>query len=210
MAFSVITVLEFIGTVAFAASGALTAMKKEMDIFGVTILGLITAVGGGVLRDIILGITPPIVFRDPIYAVIAVITSIVAFLPGIRKIIINSRSGDLVMFIMDTAGLGSFTVAGIQTARGASDGYGAFLLIFVGVVTGVGGGILRDITAGVTPYIFVKHFYACASILGAAVCVAVWNFAGENAAMLSGAATVIILRVLAARFRWSLPKAKIE
>ena len=207
MSLSLITALEVIGTVAFAASGAITAMKKEMDIFGVVILGLITAVGGGVFRDIILGITPPTVFRNPIYALIAAVVSVIAFLPRVRRllngsIIINEK----IMLVMDTLGLAVFTVAGIQTARGTAHETGYFLLIFVGVVTGVGGGILRDITAGFTPYIFVKHFYACASILGAAVCTFLWDAAGENAAMIAGAATVGVLRLLAAHFRWSLPK----
>lgn len=208
MSLSVITALEIIGTIAFAVSGALVAIKREMDIFGVTILGLLTAVGGGVIRDIILGIAPPTVFRNPVYAVIAIITSIITFLPFVRRALNkSSRAGELVMLIMDTSGLGAFTVAGIQTAHSGNGESGAFLLVFVGVVTGVGGGILRDICAGATPYIFIKHFYACASILGAVVCVALWDAVGENTAMLAGTAVVIILRLLAAHFRWSLPKA---
>lgn len=211
MSFSVITALEILGTVAFAASGALTAIKKDMDIFGVSVLGLLTAVGGGIIRDIILGITPPTVFRNPLYAIVGIVTSIITFLPFVRAALNRSRrAGEIIMLIMDTAGLGAFTVAGIQTARNSSDENGTFLLIFVGVVTGVGGGILRDICAGITPYIFIKHFYACASIIGAVICVVMWDITGENIAMLSGAAAVIVIRFLAARFHWSLPKAHID
>lgn len=210
MPFSVITVFEIIGTVAFAASGAIVALKKEMDIFGVAILGLFTAVGGGVIRDMILGNTPPAVFKDPVYAVVAIITSVIIFLPKVRGLLKKSpKVYDIVMLIMDSVGLGIFTVVGIQTAKSVNPESGYFLLVFVGIVTGVGGGLLRDICAGVTPYIFIKHFYACASLLGSMLCAFLWNYTSENIAMISGSAAVLVLRILAAKFRWSLPKAKL-
>lgn len=210
MPFSVITVFEIIGTVAFAASGAIVALKKEMDIFGVAILGLFTAVGGGVIRDMILGNTPPAVFKDPVYAVVAIITSVIIFLPKVRGLLKKSpKVYDIVMLIMDSVGLGIFTVVGIQTAKSVNPDSGYFLLVFVGIVTGVGGGLLRDICAGVTPYIFVKHFYACASLFGSLLCALLWNYTSENIAMISGSAAVLVLRILAAKFRWSLPKAKL-
>lgn len=210
MPFSVITVFEIIGTVAFAASGAIVALKKEMDIFGVAILGLFTAVGGGVIRDMILGNTPPAVFKDPVYAVVAIITSIIIFLPKVRGLLKKSpKVYDIVMLIMDSVGLGIFTVVGIQTAKSVNPESGYFLLVFVGIVTGVGGGLLRDICAGVTPYIFVKHFYACASLFGSLLCALLWNYTSENIAMISGSAAVLVLRILAAKFRWSLPKARL-
>ncbi len=210
MPFSVITLFEIIGTVAFAASGAIVALKKEMDIFGVAILGLFTAVGGGVIRDMILGNTPPAVFKDPVYALVAIITSVIIFLPSVRGLLKKSpKVYDIVMLIMDSVGLGIFTVAGIQTAKTVNPDSGYFLLVFVGIVTGVGGGLLRDICAGVTPYIFIKHFYACASLLGSLLCVFLWNYTSESIAMISGASAVLVLRILAAKFRWSLPKAKL-
>lgn len=210
MPFSVITVFEIIGTVAFAASGAIVALKKEMDIFGVAILGLFTAVGGGVIRDMILGNTPPAVFKDPVYAVVAIITSVIIFLPKVRGLLKKSpKVYDIVMLIMDSVGLGIFTVVGIQTAKSVNPDSGYFLLVFVGIVTGVGGGLLRDICAGVTPYIFVKHFYACASLLGSMLCAFLWDYTSESIAMISGSAAVLVLRILAAKFRWSLPKAKL-
>ncbi len=210
MPFSVITLFEIIGTVAFAASGAIVALKKEMDIFGVAILGLFTAVGGGVIRDMILGNTPPAVFKDPVYAVVAIITSVIIFLPKVRGLLKKSpKVYDIVMLIMDSVGLGIFTVAGIQTAKSVNPDSGYFLLVFVGIVTGVGGGLLRDICAGVTPYIFVKHFYACASLFGSLLCALLWNYTSESIAMISGSAAVLVLRILAAKFRWSLPKAKL-
>ena len=83
----------------------------------------------------------------------------------------------------------------------------AFLLVFVGVVTGAGGGLIRDVMAGNTPYIFVKHVYACASLAGALVCAGLWEIAGSAAAMVAGLVTVVLLRCLSAHFRWNLPKA---
>ena len=193
-------ILELVGTLAFAASGAITGLKKNMDIFGVCILGLTTAVGGGVIRDLLLGITPPGTFQDPIYAVVALLTSLVLFLPRIRRLLMwDQRLYDLVLLI--------FTVAGIRIAYEHAARPTLFLLVFVGVVTGVGGGVLRDVLAGDTPYIFVKHVYASASLAGALACVVLWPLAGEMAAMLCGSALVVAVRILSAHFRWNLPHA---
>lgn len=197
---------EIAGTVAFAVSGALLGLEKRMDILGISILGLTTAVGGGVIRDIILGITPPMTFRNPLYAAIAIGVSVLVFVIVRKRSLFKGRFYEITMLIMDSAGLGVFTVIGINTAFVRDDSYGIFLLVFVGVMTGVGGGILRDVMAGDRPYIFVKHFYASASIIGALVCVAVWDVLGSIASMFIGTAVVIVLRLCAARFRWSLPK----
>ena len=205
---TLVLILELIGTVAFAVSGAMTALKKHMDIFGVAILGVVTAVGGGALRDIILGITPPTMFAKPIYAAVAVSVSIIAFLPPVRKFLTQTHKlYDETMRFMDSLGLAIFTVMGISTAHSVGSGENIFLLVFVGVITGVGGGIIRDILAGNTPYIFVKHIYACASLVGALLCACTWEALGEVYSMIIGAAAVLIIRVLAARFKWSLPKA---
>lgn len=205
---ALVLILELIGTVAFAISGAMTALKKHMDIFGVAILGVVTAVGGGALRDIILGINPPNMFAKPIYAAVAVAVSIIAFLPPVRKFLTQThRLYDEIMRFMDSLGLAIFTVMGISTAYSVGSGDNIFLLVFVGVITGVGGGLIRDMMAGNTPYIFVKHIYACASLVGALLCAWTWELLGEMYAMIIGAAAVLIIRVLAAHFKWSLPKA---
>lgn len=201
-------ILELAGTMAFAASGAMTGLRKNMDVFGVCILGLTTAVGGGVIRDVILGSTPPATFQDPIYAAVALLTSLVLFLPQVRRLLMWDQAlFDLALFLMDTAGLAIFTVMGIRIAYASAPRPTLFLLVFVGVVTGVGGGVLRDMMAGDTPYIFVKHVYACASLAGALACGALWRCAGEMPAMLLGAGAVILIRVLSAHYRWNLPRA---
>ena len=203
-----ILIVELIGTMAFAASGAMTGIRKNMDIFGVCILALTTAVGGGVIRDLILGSTPPATFRDPIYATVAIVTALVLFLPRVRRLLMWDQAlFDLCLFLMDTAGLGIFTVVGIRTAYAHVPQATVFLLVFVGVITGVGGGLLRDMMAGDTPYIFVKHVYASASLAGALVCGLLWHYAGEMGSMLAGGGLVILIRGLSAHYRWNLPRA---
>ena len=194
-------IFEIIGTVAFAISGAYTAIEKHMDIFGVVILGTTTAVGGGIIRDILLGVTPPAAFREPIYALVAILVSIAVFLPRIRALLtdINSRP----LLVMDSVGLAVFTVIGVRAGMTSGN---MFLAVFVGVLTGVGGGVLRDLFAGREPHIFIRHFYACASLIGAVITVALWHF-GQPVAMASGAAATMILRILAALFKWNLPRA---
>ena len=202
-------VFELIGTVAFAISGAITGLKKKMDIFGVVILAVVTAVGGGAIRDIVLGNTPPMTFRNPVYALVAVATGILTFIPVVRKLAGKTpKAFDIFLLVTDSVGLGIFTVMGIRTAINLNHGENMFLLVFVGVVTGVGGGLLRDVMAGNTPYIFVKHIYASASLAGAVLCVLLWKPLGSTAAMSVSAAVIIVIRFLAARFKWSLPKAE--
>ena len=203
-----ILIIELIGTMAFAASGAMTGIKKNMDIFGVCILALTTAVGGGVIRDLILGSTPPATFRDPVYATVSIVTALVLFLPRVRRLLMWDQSlFDLCLFLMDTAGLAIFTVMGIRVAYAHVPQATLFLLAFVGVVTGVGGGVLRDIMAGDTPYIFVKHIYACASLVGALACGLAWHHLGEMGSMLLGGGLVVLIRCLSAHYRWNLPRA---
>lgn len=179
---TIIFVLEIIGTLAFSASGAMTAVKKNMDVFGVIILGLTTAVGGGVIRDLILGQTPPRTFQDPVYAGLAAAAAVVIFIVA-RRGWFEGRHGlyDLALLVMDSLGLAAFTVTGIGAALETQPESGWFLLVFVGVVTGVGGGVLRDVMAGDMPYIFVKHVYACASLLGAVVCTALYALGAGTA-----------------------------
>ena len=203
-------IMEILGTVAFAASGAMVGAERKMDVFGVIVLGVVTAVGGGMIRDIVLGITPPNVFQHPVYATVAMVTSLVVFLIMYWKkgfLSGNLRlTYDRIMMAMDSIGLGIFTVVGVNT--GIRCGYleHTFLLVFLGTITGVGGGLLRDMMAGVPPYIFVKHIYACASIVGALACVYIYRLAGGVPAMILSSAAVILIRYLASWYRWNLPR----
>ena len=205
---SIIFAIEIIGTIAFASSGAMLGIRKNLDIFGVVVLGLCVAVGGGIVRDIILGLTPPSAFRDPSYALTALVTAVLLF--GIvywKQEILTSRYMEIYETIMnycDAAGLGIFTVLGVYT--GYEQGYrGRFFLIFLGMLTGIGGGVIRDVLADTMPFILRKHIYAVASLAGAFVC---QRLIGQNLylALAAGTAVVLVIRILASHYRWNLPR----
>ena len=193
-------ILEIIGTIAFSVSGAVVGIKKKMDILGVVTLGIITAVGGGILRDIIIGVVPPTAFRNPAYTLIAIAVAVLAFFPFVsRKINLDH----FIWILADSIGLGAFTMIGVSSGTAFNN---LFLEVFLGVLTGVGGGVIRDICSGDIPMIFVKHFYACPCIIGAIIC-AVLNRYDPDLAIVVGFAVILILRLLAAKFKWHLPKA---
>ena len=200
-------VLEIIGTIAFALSGATVALEKKMDLLGIIILGLSPAIGGGIIRDLVLGIHPPTAFQNPVYAMVAIVAILIFCTPWVLDFFAKHRKlYDTLMLVSDAIGLGVFTAVGVAAAYELSDEYSMFLYIFVGVVTGIGGGVLRDTMASVPPYVFVKHFYGTASIIGAVCCVLCWKILGDSTAIMCCTVMVTVLRLLAARFHWKLPK----
>ncbi len=209
----IIFCMELAGTIAFAASGAMVGIHCRMDIFGVCVLGVITSVGGGMTRDVILGCVPGALVK-PVYVLAAVITALFVFtVLYFRKNVLQGRFGivyDRIMLVMDSVGLGIFTVMGVMT--GIREGYmeNVFLLTVLGTLTGVGGGLLRDMMAGQPPYIFVKHIYACASVVGAVSCVWIYRIFGQLPAMVTASALVVVIRFLAAHYRWNLPRIRME
>lgn len=208
---SVFFVIEIIGTVAFACSGAMVAIEKQLDLLGIIVLGVTTAVGGGMIRDLIIGIQPPTLFVNPVYVLMAFLAVMVIFcIVKFRRMtirIFSSLTYERVMNLLDAIGLGAFTVVGIDTAIEAGYGEYRFLMIFLGVITGVGGGILRDIMAGQTPAVLKKHVYACASIAGAVCYVLLMERCGTDVSMIVSAILVVAIRVLARHYKWNLPKA---
>ena len=209
----IIFCVEIMGTVAFAASGAMTGISRRMDAFGVCVLGVVTAVGGGMMRDVILGNVPGALIR-PVYVAVAVATALLIFtVLYVKKDLLQGNFGhlyDRAMLAMDSVGLGIFTAVGVTT--GIRNGYleNTFLLTFLGTLTGVGGGLLRDMMAGQPPYIFVKHIYACASVVGAVSCVWIYRIFGQLPAMVTASALVVVIRFLAAHYRWNLPRIRME
>ncbi len=207
-------IFEILGTIAFSVSGAIEAMKKEMDMLGVLVLGLVTAVGGGILRDIVIGEFPPAAFRNPRNALIAIGAAFVAFLIGAilskRKQNTSSKVWNQVLLISDAVGLGAFTVLGIQYIQEQAGYENLVLLLFVGVITGVGGGLIRDIFAGNVPYIFRKHVYATASIAGAVTYLCLEKTGHMELAAIVSLLLVLVLRILAAHFEWNLPKVHLH
>ena len=203
---------ELIGTVAFAVSGAMLAVKKELDIFGICFLGIVTALGGGTIRDLLLGITPPRMFYSISYVVLAVSASLVVFFAvrfAHKKDLWSSHRMDTLLTVSDAVGLGVFAVVGTQAGISAGYGDNGFLCIFLGMVTGVGGGVLRDMMCADIPFVLRKHIYAIAAILGGGtyyllICLGV----GVVIATFIGMSATVILRLLAWHYRWNLPKAR--
>lgn len=208
-----ILIFDIIGTIAFAISGALVAIEKKMDLLGVIILGIVTAVGGGIIRDITLGITPPLTFCNPRSIVLATMTAVITFIAVwmyTKHYVGTSKYLNAILFMSDTVGLGVFTVMGVQTAIEKISTPSFILLIFVGVITGVGGGVVRDLLAGNIPYIFKKHIYACACIGGAIVCMLLWGPLGKGKAMFFGSIVVVLIRILASHYKWNLPIVNVQ
>ena len=201
--------IENVGIIAFAISGAVVAGRRDMDIFGINLLALVTATGGGLIRDIILNKIPPAMFVNPAYTIIALITANVAFLvmylkkPMPRKV---APLYDSLLFWLDTLGLASFTVDGAFTVLHSEYSDNLFLAAFLGIVTGIGGGVIRDIFANIIPAILIKHVYAIACIAGAIVTVNLWKYTqNELLSTLAGFFTIVVLRFLAMHFKWNLP-----
>lgn len=161
---NVYKILEIIGTIAFASSGAMVAVKRRLDYLGIVVLGVTTAVGGGMCRDILIGQTPPGMFLDPTNTIIAFWTVNCMFLTIRMKwsqlLHLQGETYDNIMNFLDAVGLGLFTATGVNMAISAGFGNNGFLCAFLGVITGVGGGILRDILSGQTPVVLRKHIYA--------------------------------------------------
>lgn len=208
MSTDILTILDFIGVISFTISGSLVAARKDMDYLGVCILGIVTAVGGGATRDVIIGSVPPLMFRNPTYVTLAFIVSNIVFfflyfhLSGKSKPKMNHIFGK-TLFWFDTVGLASFTVNGVIVGQTMTDG-GIFLCAFLGVITGVGGGVLRDLLANEVPAIFVRHIYALASVAGAILACLLWN-TSHFAAISAGLVSVILIRFLAKTYEWNLP-----
>ena len=204
-------IIEIIGTVAFACSGATVAIQKHLDLLGVVVVGVITAVGGGMIRDIIIGNNPPNLFKNPVYVLAAFISVMVLFLfvrfRCMSMEVLTSVTYDRIMSFLDAIGLGAFTVVGIDTAIDAGYGEYYFLMIFLGVITGVGGGILRDMMVCEIPSVLRRHIYACASLVGALCYVYLMEHGSRNVALIVSALLVVVIRVLARHYKWNLPKA---
>lgn len=207
---TMLMIFDILGTVAFAASGALVAIKRRMDIFGVAVLAIVTATGGGILRDVLIGRLPPDALLYPRYVAIAAGVGLLCFLvmyfhPRMPEKLTTAY--DMMMFIFDTLGVAAFTVDGVAVGKSSSFGGNWFLLVFLGVITGVGGGMIRDILASRVPEVLQKHVYALASIIGALI-TGIMTIYGidEQISVICGFAAIVLLRILAARFRWNLPR----
>ncbi len=208
---TVMNIVGIIGIIAFAVSGAMVAVDKHADPFGAIVLAVITATGGGMLRDITLGILPPQMFRDPTYVIIAAATALAVFLiaylskDSFRK---NSDFIDSINNIFDALGLGVFAVIGTQTAISYGYAQNGFLVVFIGVITGIGGGFMRDIIVQEIPSVLTKHIYALAAVAGSLIFYILYlNKIDYTLSVFISAGAIFLLRMLATYFRWNLPTA---
>lgn len=209
----IMTIMEIIGTIAFSISGALIGVSCGLDIFGVVFLGVITSVGGGMLRDVIIGNIPPLIFSNTYIFIIAALTAIIVFIVAYVKrhhFQMLKEKIERINNIFDAIGLSAFTVTGTEITCAAGFSDMILLVILMGMTTGVGGGIFRDVLVSKTPYVLKKHIYALASIIGSIIYYFIRITAEEKAigtvfAMLS----IFIIRMLATKYHWKLPKMKI-
>ncbi|AEG59872.1 trimeric intracellular cation channel family protein [Desulforamulus ruminis] len=199
---SILFFLDLLGTLAFSLSGALMAIKKDMDLFGIMVLALVTAIGGGTTRDVLLGNTPVFILVEPVYVYVSLIGAIGSFL--FYKALFKIKS---VILIVDALGLGTFVCIGVSKALEANiSSVGAVIL---GVITAVMGGIIRDLLAGEIPSVLTRDFYAIACVLGGILFIVLFNLEiSKDMVMIVAAGFIIGLRLIAIKFGWNLIKPR--
>lgn len=204
-------VLELIGVAAFAISGAMTAMERRADMFGVMFAAVITALGGGIIRDVLLGQLPPKMFTSYAYILVAIIASSAVFGDAYArrdKYRSNAEKLDAVNNIFDAIGLAVFTVSGMNMAISCGGMGNPFLVIVLGVTTGVGGGMLRDMMLGVMVKVLRKRIYVLASLAGAVLYYILLALSvSDIVSAVSAMVLIFALRVLATVYKWNLPSA---
>ena len=208
-----IYILELIGVGAAGICGAMAAIERKADAFGVIFLAVITALGGGVIRDTLMGHLPPRMFTSFVYMSISAACGLLVFLDAyIRRDKYRAHRDklDAVMNIFDAVGLASFTVVGMDIAAEELGMGNALLVTALGVTTGVGGGMLRDVLTNSMPKVLRKRVYVLASIAGAVLYyLLLWLGAGHVVGTIIAMLAIFALRILATEFRWNLPHAEV-
>ncbi len=193
--------LDLVGTLAFAISGALAGVYKKMDLYGVIVLGLVTAVGGGTLRDVLIGRVPPFIFSDYSYLALAVAGSLLAFF--FHKLVTR---GQRVLLLMDALGLSTFTVIGISV--GLEHGIGYPGAVMMGIMTATAGGMVRDLLRQEIPLVLTREIYASACLVGGVIfCIGDAASLARGINLVVAGSVVFLIRWLAIRKGWRLPQA---
>ena len=197
---NLIQFLDLVGTMAFAATGAIKAVEHKLDIFGVIFLAAITGLAGGIIRDVVLGKIPPSGISEISFASIAIVTAIAVFFLYHR---IKSQMGLFLTF--DAVGLGVFTIIGATIALNIY-GFNVLLMVFAGMITAIGGGIIRDALVNETPLVFRKELYASISFVGVLLYILLL-YEGINLEIASIVCIIFItvFRIMAIHYRWNLP-----
>jgi len=214
---TVFFLIEIVGVIAYAISGALVAIDNRVDLFGVLFLAVITTFGGGITRDLLLGATPPQLFVDREYWQLAVITVAVALLVFViariqqEKFVRHEATVNRINNIFDALGLGVFSASGARMVMNMGYGDNWFLVVSLGMITASFGGMLRDILIREVPFILKKRIYAIAAIVGAGGYYIAARFGvPDNYAMVIGIALGFGLRMLATVFKWNFPIAIVD
>ena len=204
-------IMEHLGVIAFAISGALVAIEKETDAFGVLVLAFITSFGGGVIRDLILDLPTPGFFTEAyvpaIITCLITVVLVIVFAICFRTVFLEkSKLISTINNYIDAVGLGAFTVSGVQIAISVGKDT-PFIAIMMGMIACIGGGMIRDVMLGTIPFVLRKRIYAIAALAGAGAYYLLWYFnVDEAAAMIVGALVTILIRVLATVFKLNIPK----
>ena len=213
---SIILAVELIGIISFAISGSVVAIDKEMDFIGVIFLAMTTCFGGGIMRDLVLGRTPLFFTSMPLYVCVGLSTSVIIFLLAkIFKKWYVRRERLVLTFnnIIDAAGIGAFSVSGVKMCLELCPEKGAFLAIMMGMISAVGGGMVRDVCLRDIPFVLRKHIYVLACLFGATLYYVLDVYfiggttVGESIAAVISMLAVFTIRVLATTFKWNMPKA---
>ena len=191
-------IIEVLGTAAFTISGIYSALQKRLDLLGVLIIGFVTAIGGGTIRDVLIGHTPVSWMRDLTAPITVLITSACTLLWKRRV-----KSYKVTLFLFDAIGLGLFTVVGIQ--KGIQMNLNPGICIALGTITGCFGGVCRDILLAQIPVIFRKEIYATACIVGGAVYFALLSFTDKSIAEIVTVLLICLIRIIGFRRNWHLP-----
>lgn len=194
--------LDYLGTVAFALSGAIVAVEKEMDLVGILILSFITGFGGGILRDLLLGSVPPAVFHNYLYFILSSASAFFVFF-FYKRI----KALEKALTFADALGLGVFTVIGIEKALLFKMSY--FNAIIMGVLTATFGGVIRDVLANRVPFIFRKQIYLTVCVLGALLFFPLKKLFPSWISVSVVIIFITVFRIVAYLKNWNLPRAKL-
>jgi uncharacterized membrane protein YeiH len=197
-------VLDLVGIFVFGITGALVGVRKQLDVFGILVLALVTGLGGGFLRDVLIGATPPAALADWRYLAVPVVAGLITFFlhPGIGRV-------ERLVNVFDAAGLALFCVTG---ARKALDyGLSPLSAALLGTISGIGGGVIRDLLSGRVPVVLRSEIYATPALLGAGI-VVVADAAGYKAAWVAfaGAIVCFLIRLIAIRRGWNAPLPRLQ
>lgn len=202
---------EIIGIISASISGSIIAIKSSLDLFGIIFCAVLTALGGGVIRDILISSLPPRAFYNHIYLLTSALTSVAVYIIYrilAKKKAIKNENIHKFFLLFDAIGIASFTVSGVNIGLTSGHAENAFLCVFLGMTTAVGGGIMRDMMTARVPMVLHEEIYATASIAGGMIYYACYHFGlGDALSMYLSMLMIVLIRMLSIKYHWSLPRS---